>query len=83
MSFLSLANDMHILDLPMSSPSLLIILLLNWLLWGCPFNPASVQHGLYLVYLLALSPLLSPIATLMALGSLVFLLALHLLFFFL
>jgi len=30
--------------LPMSSPSFLIILLLNWLLWGCPFNPTNVHR---------------------------------------
>lgn len=35
----------------------LIILLHNWLLWGCLFNLASVQHGFHLTYFLSSSPL--------------------------
>jgi len=45
------------LALPMLFFTPLIILLPNWLLWGCLFNLASAQHGLYLAYFLGSSPL--------------------------
>jgi hypothetical protein len=42
----------------------LAIVFPNWLMWGCLFNPLSVQPRLYLFYLLGLSPLLSFVAPL-------------------
>jgi Na+/melibiose symporter-like transporter len=64
------------LAMSMLSPSPLIILLLSWLMWGCLFNLANARLGLYLTYFLGLSPLSNFIASLVAIGSLVSLLAL-------
>lgn len=56
--------------LPMLSPSPLIILLPNWFLLGCMFNPTSVRPRFYLTFLLGLSPRPSFVSPLVASGSL-------------
>ncbi len=81
-SFTSMANNIHIFG-----PTHVITLTFDhlfptWFLQGCLFNPASVWHGLLLVYLLNSSPLPNYVAPLMTSRSLAFPLVLLLLLFF-
>jgi hypothetical protein len=46
------------------------MLFLSWLLWGCLFNPANARLGLFMVYLMGLSPLLNSITPLVGIRSL-------------